>query len=191
MMVINLFGDGMYYNVIELSAGELDKIKTISDLSETPIEELLFDLSVLESLGYDSISQFPFMASGGGIRFEKETKFEWKGNRKTLRKFPITELSNDDLLFPAYLINEINLDLAQFNDPTKIRFVLIEIIRGNLGKYILDDNTRLEDVTFEFTTLQNQNKIERLLTNICYQGKKLKNKAKDGVILKQFAVRVG
>jgi hypothetical protein len=190
-MVINLFGDGMYYNIIELSAGELDKIKTISDLLETPIEELLFDLSVLESLGYDSISQFPSVSSGGGIRFEKETKFEWKGNRKTLRKFPITELSNDDLLFPAYLIKEINLDLAQFNDPTKIRFVLIEIIRGNLGKYSLDDTTQLEDVTFEFTTIQNQNKSEKLLTNIRYQGKKLKNKAKDGVILKQFAVRVG
>jgi hypothetical protein len=191
MMVINLFGDGMYYNIIELSEKELDKIKTISDLSETPIEQLLFDLSVLESLGYESIAQFPSIASGGGIRFEKETKFEWKGNRKTLRKFPITELSNDDLLFPAYLINEINLDLAQFNDPTKIRFVLIEIIRGNLGKYSLDDTTQLEDVTFEFTTLKHQNTTERLLTNIRYQGKKLKNKAKDGVILKQFAVRVG
>lgn len=191
MMVINLFGDGMYYNIIELSVKELDKIKTISDLSETPIEQLLFDLSVLESLGYDSIVQFPSVTSGGGIRFEKETKFEWKGNRKTLRKFPITELSNDDLLFPAYLINEINLDLDQYQDPSKIRFVLIEIIRGNLGKYSLEDTTQLEDVTFEFTNLQHQHATERLLTNIRYQGKKLKNKAKDGVILKQYAVRVG
>lgn len=191
MMVINLFGDGMYYNIIELSVKELDKIKIISDLSETPIEQLLFDLSVLESLGYDSIVQFPSVTSGGGIRFEKETKFEWKGNRKTLRKFPITELSNDDLLFPAYLINEINLDLDQYQDPSKIRFVLIEIIRGNLGKYSLEDTTQLEDVTFEFTNLQHQHATERLLTNIRYQGKKLKNKAKDGVILKQYAVRVG
>jgi hypothetical protein len=191
MMVINLFGDGMYYNIIELSVKELDKIKTISDLSETPIEQLLFDLSVLESLGYDSIVQFPSVTSGGGIRFEKETKFEWKGNRKTLRKFPITELSNDDLLFPAYLINEINLDLDQYQAPSKIRFVLIEIIRGNLGKYSLEDTTQLEDVTFEFTNLQHQHTTERLLTNIRYQGKKLKNKAKDGVILKQYAVRVG
>ena len=190
MMVINLFGDGMYYNLIELSEQELNKIKTISDLSETPIEDLLFDLAVLENLGYDSISQFPSIISGGGIRFEKETKFEWKGNRKTLRKFPITELSNDDLLFPAYLINEINLDLDQYQDPSKIRFILIEIIRGNLGKYSLDDTTQLEDVTFEFTNLQHQHTSERLLTNIRYQGKKLKNKAKDGVILKQYAVRV-
>jgi hypothetical protein len=191
MMVINLFGDGMYYNLIELSEQELNKIKTISDLSETPIEDLLFDLAVLENLGYDSISQFPSIISGGGIRFEKETKFEWKGNRKTLRKFPITELSNDDLLFPAYLINEINLNLEQFKDASKIRFILIEIIRGNLGKYSLDDTTQLEDVTFEFTNLQHQHTSERLLTNIRYQGKKLKNKAKDGVILKQYAVRVG
>ena len=190
-MVINLFGDGMYYNLIELSEQELNKIKTISDLSETPIEDLLFDLAVLENLGYDSISQFPSIISGGGIRFEKETKFEWKGNRKTLRKFPITELSNDDLLFPAYLINEINLNLEQFKDASKIRFILIEIIRGNLGKYSLDDTTQLEDVTFEFTNLQHQHTSERLLTNIRYQGKKLKNKAKDGVILKQYAVRVG
>jgi hypothetical protein len=190
MMVINLFGDGMYYNLIELSEQELNKIKTISDLSETPIEDLLFDLAVLENLGYDSISQFPSIISGGGIRFEKETKFEWKGNRKTLRKFPITELSNDDLLFPAYLINEINLNLEQFKDASKIRFILIEIIRGNLGKYSLDDTTQLEDVTFEFTNLQHQHTSERLLTNIRYQGKKLKNKAKDGVILKQYAVRV-
>ena len=191
MMVINLFGDGMYYNLIELSEQELNKIKNISDLSETSIEDLLFDLAVLENLGYDSISQFPSIISGGGIRFEKETKFEWKGNRKTLRKFPITELSNDDLLFSAYLINEINLNLEQYQDPSKIRFILIEIIRGNLGKYSLDDTTQLEDVTFEFTNLQHQHTSERLLTNIRYQGKKLKNKAKDGVILKQYAVRVG
>lgn len=189
MMVINLFGDGLYYNVIELSKEELNKIKTISDLSETPIEELLFDLGVLENLGYDSITQFPSIASGGGIRFEKETKFEWKGNRKTLRKFPITELTNEDLLFPAYRINEIQLNLDQYIYPSKIRFVLIEHIRGNLGKYPLDDNTQLEDVTFEFTTLENQKGIVRLLTNIRYQGKKIKNKAKDGVILKQYAMR--
>ena len=189
-MVINLFGDGMYYNVIELTKEELQKIETIGKLSNTRTEELLFDLSVLEILGYDSISKFSSILSGGGIRFEKETKFEWKGNRKTLRKFPLTELNNNDLLFPAYLINEIDLKLNKLADPTKIRFILIEVIRGNLGKYAIDEEVQLDDITFEFTNLSFDNTIERLMTSVRFQNKKVKNKAKDGVIIKQFAVRL-
>jgi len=190
MMVINLFGDGIYYNIIELSDQEIDKIKTISDLSKIKFEELLFDLSVLEILGYDSISQFPSISSGGGICFKKETKFEWKGNRKTLRKFPITDLNNDDLLFPAYLIDDIYLNLNKYSNTNKNRFVLVEVIRGNLGKYSIEEEVQLDDITFEFTHLTIETTSHRLLTSIRYQNKKIKNKAKDGVILKQYAVRV-
>ena len=190
MMVINLFGDGIYFKVIELSQERLYKIESISKLSNTRIEELLFDLSVLEILGFDSISQFPSIVSGGGIRFEKETKFEWKGNRKTLRKFPLTDLNNDNLLFPEYLINDIDLKLTELTDPTKIRFILIEVIRGNLGKYAIDEEVQLDDITFEFTNLSFDNTIERLMTSVRFQNKKVKNKAKDGVIIKQFAVRL-
>lgn len=189
-MVINLFGDGIYYNVIELSEEEMGKLKAISDLLKTPIEELLFDLSALETIGYDSILALPSVNSGGGICVSKNTKFEWKNNRKTLRKFPLTELTNEDLLFPAYLIHESELNMNQFSDSTKNRFVLIEHIRGNLGKYTLDEEAQLDDVTFEFTQLTIKTTIHRLLTSIRYQNKKIKNKAKDGVILKQFAVRV-
>jgi hypothetical protein len=93
-------------------------------------------------------------------------------------------------LFPEYLINDIDLKLTDLTDPTKIRFILIEVIRGNLGKYAIDEEVQLDDITFEFTNLSYDNKIERLMTSVRYQNKKVKNKAKDGVIIKQFAVRL-
>lgn len=186
-MVINLFGDAIYYNVIELTNSQMKMIMSISINSKTEPEELLFDLSVLEILGFDSINQMHSIASGGGIRFEKETKFEWRNQRKTLRKISLIELNNDDLLFPMYSITDITKDLDEYIEESKNRFILVEIVRGHLGKYTLKEDPQLEDLTFEFTTLKNQKGTERLFTNVYFQGQKIPNKKSDGVILKQFA----
>jgi hypothetical protein len=190
MMLINLYGDGIYYNVIELSDVQMQKLNLISSKSAISVEELLFDLSVLEILGIDSFDDFNSIAAIGGIHFSKKTKFEFRTKRKLLHKISLDQLNNDGLLFPLYQIDELKFDLSSFSDNSKNRFVLVEIIRGHLGKFVFEQEVKLDDITFEFTTIHKNETSERLLTNVLYQESRITNKLKDAVIIRQFAEKL-
>ena len=158
----------MHFNIVELSDAHLSKLTFISGKSNIPMEELLFDLSVLQSLGINAISQLNIISSFGGVIYSNRTKFEYRNNRKLLRKIPIDELNNEGLLFPLYQINDLKINLTSFKLDLKNRFVMVDVLRGPIGKYFFDEDVNLADITFEFTTIFNKKNSERLLTNISY-----------------------
>lgn len=190
MTLINLFGDAMYFNIVELTDIQFSKLTFISDKSNIPKEELLVDLSVLQILGINSFDQFNVISSFGGIIYNNKTKFEYRNNRKLLRKIPLSELNNDGLLFPMYQINDLKIDLTSFQLDLKNRFVMVDILRGHIGKYCFDEEVKLGDIIFDFTTVFNKKNSERLLTNISYQSRNIINKSKDALIIKQYAEKL-
>ena len=72
MTLINLFGDAMYFNIVELTDIQFSKLTFISDKSNIPKEELLVDLSVLQILGINSFDQFNVISSFGGIIYNNK-----------------------------------------------------------------------------------------------------------------------
>lgn len=190
MTLINLFGDAMYFKIIELSDIQYHKLTLISDKSNIPKEELLFDLSVLQILGINSIDQFDIISSFGGVIYNNRTKFEYRNNRKLLRKLSLSELNNDGLLFPMYQINDLKIDLTSYKLDLKNRFVMVDILRGPIGKYFFEEDAKLGDINFDFTTVFNSKYSERLLTNVSYCSKSIINKSKDALIIKQYAEKL-
>jgi hypothetical protein len=67
---------------------------------------------------------------------------------------------------------------------------MVDILRGHIGKYCFEEDVKLDDIIFDFTTVFNIKNSERLLTNISYQSINIINKSKDALIIKQYAEKL-
>jgi hypothetical protein len=188
MFVINVFGLGVLFRVLELPVALVSRIQEEADKAKVVFSDVIFDFELLENCGFLNFTNLPILTEGIGAIISKETLLEIRQHRKKIKNFPLNDLYSTDYLFPMYHINFID-----FNIERKVGFnyyFLYQIIKGRVMKFHLDSFKGMDMLTFETSSFAIQNQSFDLLTSIQQEGKVLPLENDDSLVVEQLVLKL-
>ena len=184
--VVKLIGEGVQYWVAELPNSTWDKIINIMKTQELSLSEIIFDLEILNQLGFESWEDIPFLKESVALRIDTTSKIEVKLKNKRIINIKASEIIDNKFLFPLYNIKVTPAYQTKFHSSDKL-LIFGYNITGTIQSYQLNiPNLDVEKLTFllsENTFYPN----EFLIENMAYNNKYLIGKAPSCIIRSFFA----
>ena len=177
MYIVNLFGDGIRYQICDLDDPLWEPLIEYRLKYLTTWYDILMDLTLLQKFGINDLSQLSNQKETFGILLNEQNRIEIKKGARYLEKFRSIELNNLNTLFPKYT-TYVNKSMKI---PNNHLFIMYSET-GLIGKYKIETQSMLiEDVSF---ILENPPQLEQsiLFTDLLYKGSKLKRLHSDTVV---------
>ena len=188
MFVINVFGLGVLYRVLELPKTLVTRIESVAIESKVAFSDVFFDFDLNEKCGFLSFSDLPFQTVGTGAIIHKETRFEIRHQRKKIKHFPLDDLFSKEYLFSMYHLKSIELDVNRMEGFDY--FILYQIIKGRVMKFLMDSFQGIDTLEFETTQFKIHQQSFELLTGINQFGEALMAENDDTVIIEQRVLKI-
>lgn len=187
MFVINVFGLGVLYRVLELPTALVARIEEVAKQANVTFSEVFFDFDLMEKCGFFSFSDLPVQIEGTGAIIHKETLFEIRQLRKKIKHFPLNDLLSQEYLFPMYQLKSIDLDVQRKDGYAY--FYLYQVIKGRVMKFLLDSFQGIDTLEFVTTQFTIENRSFELLTGINQHGEPIILENDDAVVIEQRVLR--
>lgn len=183
MFVVNVFGLGILYRVLELPNTLVAQIESIATSSNVSFSDVFFDFDLLEKCGVNSFMDFPVQQQGVGCLIHSDTLLEIRQQRRKLHQFPLSDLSSQEYLFPMYNITEeiFNVDKKEgFH-----YFFLYQVIKGRIVKYCMQNFQGVDNLEFINTMFSFENQSFNMLTGMKCKGQLVASESDDSVVVEQ------
>ncbi len=188
MFVINVFGLGVIYRVLELPNTIVSIIESVSSDANVTFSDVFFDFDLMEKCGFFSFSDLPVQIVGTGAIIHKDTLFEIRQQRKKLKHFPLNDLFSQEYLFPMYQTKSVELEVERKEGFQY--FFLYQVIKGRVMKYLLDSFRGIDTLEFMTTQFTIENQSFELLTGIDKEGENLTIENDDTVVIEQRVLKL-
>lgn len=187
MVTINFFGEGVRYWLCEIPLAEFDiilkeKMKTGQDW-----EQLFFNLSFLDELGYANWESIHLLKKGKGWLIAEKNRMEIRVGRKK-RVIELDEFLGDKMLFQTFSKKVIAFE---FDKKEAYQYVLlVQLDLGKINNYELNyGKTDLDKFVFRFYDGRGVGLDLLWLTKVEYDGKELFDQG-DDCLTRQNMVRI-
>ena len=179
--IINLFGSGIRCWICEIPMHRYNQLKEVAAFHSTTIDTILFDLEVLQNLGYNHWATiFPIEEIIGFI-IDDRNKIEIKNGAKIVSKFISNQILGTEVLFKLYSTKEVAFKTVH---RTNYKYLLIGQKETGSYKYKINtDNFEIEKLCFSFCKGINK---ENSVVTISYNGNNLYPINSDTVIRSFF-----
>ena len=188
MFVINVFGLGVLYRVLELPKTLVTRIESVAIESKVAFSDVFFDFDLIEKCGFLSFSDLPFQTVGTGAIIHKETRFEIRQQRKKIKHFPLDDLFSQEYLFPMYHLKSIDFNVQRKEGFEY--FYLYQVLKGRVIKFLMDSFQGIDSLEFETTQYTIHQQSFALLTGINHAGGSLALENDDSVIIEQRVLKL-
>jgi len=188
MFVINVFGLGIIYRVIELPNNVVRKMETLAQNANLRFPDVLFDYDVLEKCGIHSFNDLPVEQQGVGCLIHSETSVEIRQQRRKLITFPLSDFANQNYLFPIYNLKEKLFEVIKKEGFHY--FFLYEVIKGRIVKYFMHNFHGMDNLEFQNTRFEFENQSLIMLTGIKHKGHLLVPDSDDSVVIEQHVLKL-
>jgi hypothetical protein len=177
LYVVNLFGDGVRYWMCNPASPTWEPLHSFKKKHKLRWDQLLFDLSLLNELGFAHWSELATSPEQTGFVLSQNNRIELKKGGRFLEKFRADELYNNRTLFPRF-----QTDVLQSEHFIEKPLFLFQLETGLIAKYTFEaTDFRLDELRFGLTKpLANEEDL--LLTEISYAGLILLKVKEDTVV---------
>ncbi len=176
MYSINMSGKGLRYWVCKIPVTEFNKFESVHQKFNEPYENLFFDLTFLNKLGYQSHEDLYCIESGRGFIITERNRIEIKKKSKKMRLFDSTELLYSPLMFDPY--NVVN-DISSIDREEGFKYLaLIQYETGGVFKFkteLLDFSINKLEFHLNYLPVTKKMDID-FVTNLGYNGDLLSQK---------------
>lgn len=182
---INLFGEGLEIKKLLIPANKLSDWKTYAANKRKSVAELLNDPFFFydyKEPDFETIEDIPAIQLNGMLINPKNSLEIWFGRHK-VHKCQATDLTNTQLLFSIYKINQKIIEIKNKG------LYLLKKENGLLESMEIEvepNKIFLDDFQFQTLTIDKQ----QLLHKVSFKGVRLKTKKKDTVITYQSGFEV-
>ena len=146
--IINLFGTGIRCWICEIPMHRYKQLKEVAAFHNTTFFNIIFDLEVLQNLGYNHWNNiFPIEEIVGFI-IDDRNKVEIKNGTKIVSKFISNQILGKESLFNLYSTKEVD-----FKTVHRANYKYILIGQKEIGSYkyrINTDEFEIEKLCFSF-----------------------------------------
>jgi hypothetical protein len=188
MFIINVFGLGVIYYVLELPIETVVRFEEIAKKANVNISEVFFDFELIEQCGFSNFIDLPTQQVGMGCLIEDSTILEIRNKRKKIKKISLSDLWSQDYLFPMYQTKIIECNFSKKEGFQY--FFLYQLIKGRLVKYPMETFIGMDDLIFEIQSIETQQKTFQLLTGIYQYGILLDSENDDSLVVEQNVMRI-
>lgn len=184
--IINLFGTGIRCWICEIPLHRYNQLKEVAAFHNTTLDNILFDLEILQRLGYKHWSTiFPIEEIVGFI-IDDRNKVEIKNGTKILSKFISSQILGHEAFFKLYTTKEVEFKIT--NRPEHKYLLLGQKEIGSYKYKVNTDNFEIEKLCFSFCKgINNENSV----VTISYNNKGLKPIKIDTIVRSVFVNYVG
>ena len=183
MFVVNVFGLGILYRVLELPNTLVAQIESIATSSNVSFSDVFFDFDLLEKCGVNSFMDFPVQQQGVGCLIHSDTLLEIRQQRRKLHQFPLSDLSSQEYLFPMYNITE---EIFKVHKKEGFHyFFLYQVIKGRIVKYCMQNFQGVDNLEFINTMFSFENQSFNMLTGMKCKGQLVASESDDSVVVEQ------
>ena len=187
MFVINVFGLGVLYRVLELPTEVASRMEAVALEAKVTFSEVVFDFDLMEKCGFFSFYDLPIQTEGTGAFIHKNTVFEIRQQRKKIKHFPLDDLFSEEYLFPIYQLKSIELDVERKEGFEY--FFLYQVIKGRVMKFLMDEFDGIDSLEFETTEFKIGNHSFVLLTGVNQGEVTLILENDDSVVIEQRVLK--
>ena len=187
MFVINVFGLGVLFRVLELPTEVVSRMEAVAHEAKVTFSDLVFDFELMEKCGYFSFYDLPVQTEGTGAFIHKNTVFEIRQQRKKIKHFPLDDLFSKEYLFPMYQTKSIELKVKRKEGFQY--FFLYQVIKGRVMKFHMDSFQGIDTLEFETTEFKIDNHSFELLTGINQGEEPLTLENDDSVVVEQRVLK--
>ena len=188
MYVINVFGLGVLYRVLELPIALVVRMEEVAKQAKVDFSDVVFDFELMEKCGYCSFSDLPFQTLGIGAMIHKDTRFEIRQQRKKIKHFALDDLFSQEYLFPMYHMKSIDFNVHRKEGFEY--FYLYQVLKGRVMKFLMDSFQGIDTLEFETTQFTIHQQSFALLTGINHAGGSLALENDDSVIIEQRVLKL-
>ncbi len=188
MFVINVFGLGVLYRVLELPIALVTHMEEVAKQAKVSFSDVFFDFDLMEKCGFFSFSDLPIQTEGLGCMIHKDTVFEIRQARKKIKHFLLDDLFNQEYLFPMYQTKSMEL-LVERKDGFQY-FFLYQVIKGRVMKFLTDSFQGIDSFEFVTTQFTIENHSFKLLTGVNQEGTCLTTEDDDSVVVEQRVLKL-
>lgn len=183
MFVVNVFGLGILYRVLELPNTLVAQIESIATSSNVSFSDVFFDFDLLEKCGVNSFMDFPVQQQGVGCLIHSDTLLEIRQQRRKLHQFRLSDLSSQEYLFPMYNITE---EIFNVNKKEGFHyFFLYQVVKGRIVKYCMQNFQGVDNLEFINTLFSFENQSFNMLTGMKCKGQLVESESDDTVVVEQ------
>ena len=187
MVSLNFYGEGLRYWLCEIPLVEFDVIQHQKERTGKDWEQLFFDLTFLEGLGYNNWESIHLLEEGKGWIIAERNKIEIKNGRKK-RVVKLDEFLGDNMLFQTFPKKVIPFEIVQKDGYQYV--LLVQVDAGKINKYELESNKLdLDKFLFQFFDGRGVELDLMWLTKVEYDGKELFDQG-DDCLTRQNMVRI-
>jgi hypothetical protein len=188
MFVINVFGLGVIYYVLELPIDVAARFEEIAKISKVDFSDVFFDFELIEQCGFSNFTELPRQQAGMGCVIEESNTLEIRNKRKKINQFSLFDLWSQDYLFPMYQtkIREWNYSKKEGYE----YFFLYQVIKGRLVKYPMETFIGMDELMFEIQSFEIQQKTFQFMTGIYQNGIQLDSEKDDSLVVEQNVLRI-
>lgn len=187
MVVVNVFGLGVFYHVLELPIALVTRIEEVAKQAKVSFSDVFFDFDLIEKCGYFSFADLPKQTQGLGCFIFDENFLEIRKERKKLNQFRLLDIISQNYLFPMYRTKEKNFEITRKEGVSY--FFLYQVIKGRVLKYGMDSFKSMDELTFEITNFNLENKQIKLLTGLQNNEECLLSEKDDSVVIESKVIR--
>jgi hypothetical protein len=188
MFVINVFGLGVIYYVLELPIDVAARFEEIAKISKVDFSDVFFDFELIEQCGFSNFTELPRQQAGMGCVIEESNTLEIRNKRKKINQFSLSDLWSQDYLFPMY-----QTIIKEWKVPKKEGceyFFLYQVVKGRVVKYPMEVFKGMDDLIFEIQSFDFHLKSFQLLTGVQQNGISLDSENDDSLVVEQHVIRI-
>ncbi len=188
MFVINVFGLGVLYRVLELPSEIVVRMESVAFDAKVAFTDVFFDFDLMEKCGFFSFSDLPVQLVGTGAMIHRDTLFEIRQQRKKIKHFPLDDLLSQEYLFPMYHLKSVELEV---NRKEGFQYLfLYQVIKGRVMKFHMDSFQGIDSLEFVSTQFTIEKQSFELLTGIHQEGEMLILENDDSVVIEQRVLKL-
>ena len=187
---INLFGELWKLSKIKLKKTEFEALKTFSSKFKISKSEALLDVNFytfLRTRGISFYEDFENTSKKGLVNNGKSQIEVWFANKK-VKKINLSNLNNENLLFPLFNIQKSSLDYSNLQAGMYVEQKEIGLIASYemfLAKFDINN------LSYHFVEVINAEKKFQMLYEIKYCGEIIsKNSKTDSLITYQYSFEI-
>jgi hypothetical protein len=188
MFVINVFGLGIIYRVLEISNTMVSRLETVAKTANVSFSEVFFDFDLIEKCGVGSFKDLPVQQKGIGSLVHTDTIIEIRHQRRKINQFPLSDLRSQEYLFPLYNVKDKSFEVLKKEGFQY--FFLYQVIKGRIVKYLMKNFQGIDYLEFENTQFNFENQRFVMLTSVKYSGDLLVAESDDSVVIEQHVIKI-
>lgn len=171
--ILNLFGTGVQIWDLDLPQEAMLKLETHQTKFNLAWEELIFNLEIVEKLGFSNWSDFATPLTPIRLLIDDTARIELRKKSRLVELIQPRELHSPSSLFSKYNVSN---DMVYFQDPSQLRF--LTRYKGMVSKFAFyEDSFRMDKLEFKLDRRNVQSEIT--LSSISINGVDLISKQDD------------